>query len=429
MLDRKLAPPAQPLNPVHLPSYKVRHLDNGMEVCLLPFGVAEIVEVQVVFEGGYSRQPASGVARYTAANMTEGTAAYTSLQLAQELDGRGAWINYEVDEDVCAFKLATVSGRLSETLPLLFEALFRPTFPQEEFEQMKARTLQKLEVSEQKTSYQARRLFGNLLFGNDHPYGASAGREEVAALTREQLIAYHKAIFHPGNAYIAIVGKFDEQAVMQAFEANLASFSREPVTETLPSKATQSFSPQKGRHHMHIDGLQSTVRLGHLGVKRSHPDFYQMGVVNTLFGGYFGSRLMHNIREEKGYTYGIGSGWASFRHAGIWIIQCDTGNEYVEAVIEEVYKELELLRTKGVEQAELELVKNYLLGQGIRQRETPFQLGDTLRFSRATGISFEEIDRRFEVIQAMQPEEVGPLASKYFQPDQMLEVVAGATSE
>ena len=426
MLDRSTPPAAQPLSHIPLPAYRKTQLSNGLPVYLLPYGSVDVVEVQLVFRAGTAMQPASGVARYTARNMSEGTERYSSLTLAQQLDGHGAWLNPDVDEDTLAIKLATVTPKLADTLPLLAEVVLRPTFPEDEWTKMQRRSLETMAVNEQKTSFLARRNFNALLYGANHPYGSSTRREDLERLTRDQLMAYHQEYLYLGNAYLAVVGSFEEADLMPLLEQHFGTQALSPHVKETSSAATSSPSTTLGRQHSHMDGSQSTVRMGQLAIARSHPDYYRLSLVNTVLGGYFGSRLMKNIREEKGYTYGIGSGLAALKHGGYFIIQADTGNEYVEPLIEEVKKEIQLLADKGVTPAELELVKNYLLGKAISQRETPFQLGDILRHSLSHGLTFEQLDRRFDVIQSVKPEEIGYLTRKYFQPEKMLEVVVGA---
>jgi zinc protease len=426
MLDRRTPPAAQPLAPVRLPDYQSETLSNGLPVYLLPFGNTEVVEVQVVFRAGTALQPAPGVASRTARLMLEGTAQYDSLALAQLLDGHGAWLHHEVEEEALAFKLDTVTTQLAKVIPLLAEVVLAPSLPEEEWTQMQARDLGELAVNEQKTSYLARRRFGQLLYGADHPYGASVDRAALEAISLSQLRAYQQEQLQLGNAYLTVIGQFESAVVLTQLDQALGQASFAPASQQ-PSQAEQR-NPLAtvGRQRIERPGMQATVRMGHLGLPRSHPDFYRLTVVNTILGGYFGSRLMKNIREEKGYTYGIYSAWAALKHGGHLVIQADTGTEYVESLIEEVKREIRRLGEEGVQAAELDLVKNYLLGRNLSQRETAFQLGDLMRHAFMHELSFAEIDRRFDVIQAMQPDEVAPLVRTYFKPADLLEVVVGS---
>lgn len=394
-----------------------------MPVYLLSFGQVEVVEVQAIFRAGKNYLPVPGLASYTGRMMQEGTASYNSLELSQQLDSFGAWISTETDEETMAFKLATTTQNLNETLPLLKEVMLSPTFPEDEFTYMKMRGIQAAKVNAQKTNIQARRHFNHQLFGPSHPYGLNASQAEIEALQLVAIKDYHQRLLQPGNMSLAVVGIFEEESLLASLEEKFGTLDRsgaEPEPASFPDMINN-----RGRHYVEQEGMQATLRLGHPAVSRSHPDYYKLNLLNTVLGGYFGSRLMKNIREEKGYTYGIYSGYIGMKHNGVFVVQADVGNEYIEPTIREVKKEIQLLQEKGIEEEELQLVKNYLLGKSISDRETPFQMGDWLRFSLAYDITFEELDKRFEVIKEIQKEEIAQLASTYLHPDEMLEVVVG----
>lgn len=425
MLNRNIPPIAPPFTHKPLPDYTCRELSNGIKVYIMPFGTVEVVEIQAVFRAGKSFQSQNGVANFAVRNMPEGTKSYTSLEISQKLDNFGAWLNHEVEDQSISFSLATLSLHLSDTLPLLAEVLLEPAFPESEFQLLKTRTLQRMQVNAEKTTYIARKNFDELLFGKHHPYGMHFGEEELEPLQLDQLKAYHADYLYPGNFSLIATGRFDEDKVLAMLEKHFGKLPVRPANVEVPASATAAPVLKTGRHFFEKAGMQSTIRLGYQGIPFSHPDYYGMQVVNNILGGYFGSRLMKNIREEKGYTYGIYSAWLGRRHDGFFVVQSDVGNEYVEPTIHEVKSEMHLLVDKGVEAEELELVKNYMLGKSISQRETPFQLGDLVRYSITQNISFEEIDRKYDIIRDITKEEIRSLAEKYLKPDQMLEIVAG----
>ncbi|HEX2900423.1 MAG TPA: insulinase family protein, partial [Bacteroidia bacterium] len=173
------------------------------------------------------------------------------------------------------------------------------------------------------------------------------------------------------------------------------------------------------------DSMQATIRVGHRAFPRSHPDHYPMQVANTVLGGYFGSRLMKNIREEKGYTYGIASAWLTMKYDGIFVVQTDVGNEYINPTLAEIKKEMQLLIDKGVTAAELDLVRNYMLGRSATGRETPSQLLSLIQNALINDFAFDEIDRKHDIMMALRPKDIQRLAAQYFQPSQLLEVVCG----
>lgn len=425
MLDRSTPPASRPFHHIPFPTYSTHRLSNGTEVILLPYGKVEVIEIQAIFRVGKNHLPVPGLLSHAAKMMQEGTERYNSLEFSRQLDTFGAWMSHEVEEEATAFKLATTTPNIAYTLPLLKEMLLHPTFPEQEFQNMKIRAIQGARINAQKTTKMAARSFGHRIFGPKHPYGLSVGPDEIETLQLEDLKAAYKQWLVPGNMTLAVVGIFDEEDLLPVLEKEFGTLKRENPPELPGEDFPYTPLNKLGRHHIPKEGMQSTVRLGHLGVKRSHPEFYKIMVLNTILGGYFGSRLMKNIREEKGYTYGIYSGYVAMKHEGVFLVQGDVGNEYVEETILEVKKEIKLLQDEKIEEGELSLVKNYLLGKSISERETPFQMGDWLRFSLVNDISFKDLDKRFEVVRGIKAEEVPELARKFLRPDEMLEVVAG----
>ncbi len=425
ILDRTVAPPPKTLAHRLLPSYTPDKLSNGLKVYQLSHGSTPVVEVKVIFGSGISYQKKAGLASYTAKNMLEGTTNFNSLELSQALDNLGAWVNYDVDQEYISFNLATVTHQLHKAIPLLKEVVCFPTFPEAEFQQMKIRDLERLTIEAQKTSYHARRNFSQLLFSKDHPYGMHAGKEEIEMIHHQDLRSYFEQHLHNGNFCITVVGNFNSSEVMEVLEKE---FGNIPISSTpLPVSYANSPvpEPQSIKRRVEVPGVQSTIRLGHLGINRYHPEFYKMILTNTILGGYFGSRLMQTIREKKGYTYGIYAVWIGYKTQGLFFIQSDLANIYVEPAIEAIKQEIEKLQQEGVSADELQLVKNYLLGQSISQRETPFQIGNILRFSIAYDIPLPLLDKKFEIFSQMEADEIPILAQKYYSTDRWIEVIAG----
>lgn len=424
MLDRTVPPIAGPLTLRPLPRFETTSLSNGIPVYLLPYGMVEMVEVQVVFRAGKALQDHIGQAAYAARILSEGTASFDSQALGERLDEHGAWISHDVGFEFASLNLTTLIADLPETLPLLSEVILTPSFPEAEFDKLKKRNIQQLQVQEEKTTTLAKRAFGYALYGENHPYGRMMTPVHMESLTLESLRTYHQEVLHFGNAFITVTGKFDRIEMLKVLEDNWGHVSlRAPSTRQ--SDAGQTAEMDLGYRHIERAGPQSTVRVGHIGTPRKHPDYYGLELLTTALGGYFGSRLMKNIREDKGYTYGIYAGWAAYREAGHFVIQADVANEYVEDTLVQIKTEMRRLQDAPLNPDELALVKNYMLGKALRSRETPFQLSEILRYSQVSGIPFTEMDRAFEVVQNISADELQRLAQKHFHPDNLLEVVVG----
>jgi predicted Zn-dependent peptidase len=425
ILDRTTAPESKAFRHIPLPVYKVESLKNGIPVYVLQYGNVEACEIQLVFKAGSAYESKIGIADFATRNMSEGTKKYSALQFAQELDRYGAWLEFDAGNEFVSINLTSLSHLLKDTLPFMQQAVLHPTFPEKEFQQLKARTLQKLEVNQKKSAYIASREFPKLMYGEKHPYAATTDIKELQAIELQDIIAYHAKYYGMGNCFITAVGKFSESELMKELNAQFGDLPLMPAISDLPTSQTILPQVTKGRHTHALEGVQSTIRMGHSAFNRHHADADKMELVNTIFGGFFGSRLMKNIREEKGYTYGIYSQWAMMLHTGMFYIHCDLGNEYVDLAIEEVRMELRKLIEKGVTEDELQLVKNYRMGKSISERETAFKLSSLLRFSLVNEIPFEKIDQKYAVFAQMNPDEVQAIAAKYYQPDDLTILVCG----
>ncbi len=428
LLNRKKAPKSKPFHYIPLPDYQTLYLDNGIPVYILPFGEVEVLEVQAVYTAGDGYETKVGVSDFTPRNMSEGTKNYTSLEFAQALDRYGSWLEYDSGHETISINLITLKHLLPQTLPLLKEVLEEAAFPEDEFVKMKQRTIQKLAVSRQKSGFLAGKAFAEKLYGKNHPYGSTLDVEELEQIERNDLVNFYQNYFFYGNMYLTVCGKFDRKELLSLLNAHFGHQERKG--KELPESASKSplQTAEPGRYHIELEGVQSSLKLGHKGLPIHHPDTAAMGFVNTILGGYFGSRLMHTIREKKGFTYGVYSGWRPHRYAGGFVVQCDVGNEYVEETIQCIKAEIRLLQQEPVKRNELSLVKRYKAGNSISERETPFQLNRMIRFSVSNEISFKTMNDTFHQLQHLDSEKIMELANTYFMPDELIEVVCGQKS-
>lgn len=428
-LDRKSAPAAQPLQNRPLPPVRRTNLLNGLPVYLVEYGSIDLIEMSYVVPAGVCFEPQPYVAQLTSSLLTEGTRHLTGLELARHLDGLGAIVEADSGYESASVGLTVLPSRMDAAISILSEIILHPTFPSEELEKLRVRTFEWLEVEEQKTDFVARRTFNKLLLGSDHAYGRVVTREAVEAVKLDDVRAFHRRSYAPVNAFIVAAGRFDQQALLNALNTHFGAASlMDNALKVDVSASKGKLPPAGGKGFFYAEkqgSLQATLRVGQLGFHRAHPDHARMQVVTTILGGYFGSRLMRNIREEKGYTYHIGASWNSLKHGGMLVIQTDLGNEYIQPALREIKAELNLLIEKGVSEDELDLVRNYMMGRMVSGRETPGQIADHIATSLVNEVPLEELDRRFEIIRDITCEDVLRLARKYFTPNDLLEVVCG----
>jgi predicted Zn-dependent peptidase len=301
--------------------------------------------------------------------------------------------------------------------------LTEATFPDAEVAIHKQNAIQRLLVNLRQCEFVANQRIDALLFGEAHPYGRYSKVEKIEALTREDLVQFYKEAYNMAGAQIFMAGKVTDADVDLVNDF----FGTVPLAKTTASANEQLFSapgPSAQKHREMNDpaGVQAAIRVGRLFPNRHHPDFPKMVVLNTLFGGYFGSRLMSNIREDKGYTYGIYSSIQPNIHGGSLTIHTEVGRDVMESAITEIYKEMELLRTTKADEDELMLVKNYLLGGLLGDLDGPFQILQRWRTLILNGLDETHFNNNIQVYKTITADELQILAQKYFEPKDYYEI-------
>lgn len=429
MLDRTAPPPIQPIQFIPFPKVNCHTLSKGVKLYCIQHGKQPIVELQVVFQGGYCFEQLPGVSLFTPKMMNEGTKSYSSAALSEQFDFYGVSLGIETGFETIRFSLSSLEKQVQQALPVLQEILVCPTFPEDEFNLMITRSKQAIQVDTRKSSYWARRLSGHLIWGKNHPYGRHIGEAELSPIELSQLIDYHKETFHTNNLTLIAVGHFDEDTLVRQCDNMVSQL---PVWET--NAVSAGLNPPEAEkpgviYHPVPDTMQSTIRIALPLFKRNHPDYHTLRLANTLFGGFFGSRLMKNIREEKGYTYGIGSSLQCYKYNGMWIIQTETAHEYVSKTLTEIELETVRLQQELVPKAELEIAANYLLGRMLSNQETPFQISDLFLTQWVNSLSDEDWKEAYEIVRSITPEDIQQICQKYLNINEMRIVVSGIAGE
>lgn len=422
--NRTQAPAFHSVKDVHLLQAAEHKLSNGIPVFVLNAGTQEVVKIEWQFTAGICHQPQPLVATAVNDMLDEGIPGRSAEELAEELDYYGAFIESETTHDNASFTLYTLNRHLPAVLPLVRAMLFEASFPAAEFDVYISNRRQKFVVDAAKVSNMARRGFSELLFGTQHPYGAKAELSDFDKLTREQLVDFHRTHYTPEGCTIIVAGMVTDAVTNEISKVfgSLASGTQPAIHAALPAPVTHS-----GRIHTleKADAIQSAIRTGRLLFNKTHADYHGMQVLNTVFGGYFGSRLMANIREDKGYTYGIGSGLVSLREAGYFVISTEVGVNVTNATLHEIRTELDKLRQEEIPADELELVRNYMTGVFLRSTDGPFALADRLKGLLGFNLNYDYYSRFLQTVQSISAAELQQLAQKYLNPDDLTELVAG----
>ncbi|MDP2338181.1 MAG: pitrilysin family protein, partial [Bacteroidota bacterium] len=281
---------------------------------------------------------------------------------------------------------------------------------------------QKLSVNLEKNDFLSRNTFNHVLFGNSL-YGYDIGHADYDNLNREQLTSYFKAAYQPRNCTVIISGNVKEQTIRLVDKL----FGTDWLNTQEATENKFQFEAASGKEHYleKPEALQSAIRIGQLSINRTHADFPGMQVVNTILGGYFGSRLMANIREDKGYTYGIGSALVSLKNAGYFFIASEVGADVCTAALTEIEKEIHILKSQPVSGVELSLVRNYMLGSMLGSLENALSHADKFKSIYFSGLDYDYYHNYIRTVRNISPEEVLELANKYFDFDNFQKVIVG----
>ena len=425
MLNRSVAPPIE--NAVSfnydLQACNKHVFNNGIPLYWLSAGTQEVIQIDWVFKAGLWEEAQAGVAQATGSLLKNGTHSRTALQINEALEFYGASLTSSVTNDYTFITLHALTKHLDVLLPIIQEIILEASFPEQELEIYIQNALQRLSIRLQKTDFVANRQIDAYLFGKEHPYGKFTTLEDIKALTMEGIKAFHKKYYSAQNCKIFLAGKINEDHVKLVEKYFGASqWGSNELNHPGVFKITPD-DQKKHRLQLSEKNVQGSIRLNRIFPKRSHPDFAPMVILNTVFGGYFGSRLMANIREDKGYTYGIYSHIYSYKEDSAFMIATEAGKEVCEAAITEIYKEMDILCNEKVSDEELLLVKNYLLGNILGSLDGPFSLIQRWKSTILNNLPEDQFNRNIEIYKNITPFELQSLAQKYLKKEDYFELV------
>lgn len=425
MLNRTQCPDINPLRDFDIQMPERTIMPNGIPLNIIRAGNEEVVRMDILIGAGTWHQTYPLQALFTNRMLREGTRHMTSAKISEKLDFYGAWVELSTSMNCNFLTLYSLNKFFPQTLAILSAMMKEATFPEAEMRVTVETNRQQFLVNSTKVDVMARKEFSHALFGKNHPCGRHAVLEDYDRLTTEDLKEFYNQYYHSGNCSIYLSGLITEQIIAHLYdELGSAPWGSITPKEPISPIATPDY---KGKriHIEHPSAIQSSLRLGCPMMDQKHPDFAASKVLTTVLGGYFGSRLMSNIREEKGYTYGISATIASYPFQGFLAIGTETANEYVEPCIREVKHEMKRLQDERIPEQELTMVKNYMMGEMCRSYEGPFSLSEAWIFIETAGLENDFFQTQAEKIRNVTTEELRDLAIKYFRPDDLLEVVAG----
>lgn len=411
---------------LHLMPYERYTLDNGVEIYAINVGEEDVIMIEFVFTAGNSWEKQNIVAAATNHLLKNGTISKTAFEINEHFDYHGSFLKCSCDSETASITLHALNKHLPALLPVISEILTEATFPQEELNIFKQNSKQKLSVNLKKCEFVANRLIDASLYGENHPYGKYSRMEDFDLLTREAIIEFYKNFYLNGNCIVFIGGKLPSDLFWQMNNV----FGKLSLRPYYPQKVIKSFNnvalnnqQRSIRITNDINGVQGAVRIARNFPNRHHPDFREVQVLNNLLGGFFGSRLMSNIREDKGYTYGIHSYLENHIEQSAWMISTEAGRDVCEATVKEVYYEMEKLRNTLVDDEELLLVKNFMMGSVLGSLNGPFRIIHRWSNYILSGADESYFYAAIETIRNITAQQLQDLANKYLQPDHFYEMI------
>lgn len=422
MLDRTAAPV------FHVPGkFEIKQAENlilkgGIPVHIINAGNQPICRLEIIFKGGKWYEPTNGISWFTNKMLLEGTANYTSEQINKTFEQYGAFYEITPGQDLSILTFHTLNKNLEQLLPVLKEILTIPNFPDKELEILKNVQIQTLNVNLEKNSFVASRQFREYLFSKDHPYGRNIEIKDIQQISKETLINFYKDPLQ-NNFEVLVCGDINPKvrSVITNFFEGFRYHEKPKGTNTFDIRQTSPGNYKKEKK----DSLQSSLRIGKKIISKSHPDYIKLLITNELFGGYFGSRLMQKLREEKGYTYGIYSQLAHYHHESYFVIATDVIKKYKKEAIDDIKNEWLDIYKNGVNSNELEKVKNYFKGSFLSSISNPFAFAEKFKNIHFHNLGYTFYDTLFSKIDTITSEDIQFIMREHLNLDEMLFVEVG----
>jgi predicted Zn-dependent peptidase len=421
-IDRTVAP--EILDAVNfklqLKSYKKFTLKNGVDVYTIDAGAEEVLSLEWVFYAGNWFEDQNLVAASANFLLKNGTTKKSAFQVNEHFEYYGSYLNRACYNETATVSLHCLNKHIAELLPVVRELLTDSIMPEQELAIYLQNMKQRLKVNLKKSDFIAGRLIDSYLYGEHHPYGKYTRDEDFDKLNRQQLLDFYNKYYQQGKFVIFVAGRLPAnlEPLLNEYFGDLGNNKIQAGPIALKSSEEKKFRVTNDK-----DGVQGSIRIARPFPNRHHPDFLKIQVLNSLFGGFFGSRLMSNIREDKGYTYGIHSYLQNHIHESAWMISTEAGKDVCEAAIIEIYKEMKTLREEPVDDEELLLVRNFMMGSILGDLDGPFQIIARWKNIILNGLDENYFYNSINTIKTISAEELQGLAQKYLKPEEFYELV------
>lgn len=425
MLNRAIGPKIKDISTIKVPEYRVEHLSNGATMIIVAAGSQHLTSVQIIHKGGRQLEKQMGISKAVARLIKEGMPSMSSKTLSENIDFYGASLSSGAHLDYSYINLFALSKYLPALLPMLYEVVTDPIFPQEEIDRYITNSKERLKIETSKNDIVSYRMITERIFGSDHIYGYNSSDAIYEAVSQKALKEYHERCYGSSNMII-IVGGYVTDEIENEIKDVFSNINKK--VKMLPYQEKMPFKTNPRRSYHSADTSQTTLKIGCPLFTKRHQDYNAMYVLNTILGGYFGSRLMMNIREKQGLTYNIYSHLDTMLHDGYFYVSTDVSNENVQRVVDEVYAQMRLLQTEAVSPKELKMVKNYLIGNFYNIIDGPLKLTKLAKMIQLSDLNRNYLEDLVSDIATVEPDRLQSLARTYLDPEKMIEIIVGGSN-
>lgn len=407
------------------PEFRTTHLDGGIKLLLVEDDTQPLISLNLVFKRGVAEEAGPGHASFTTGMLKKGTKSRSAQQIAEEIDFVGGSLRVSVSWDATIVGLNILRSHFDLGLELLADIVLHPTFPEEEIERLRVQTIASIRQNQADPGYLAQVTLLKGLFAG-HPYSrpSSGSIESVGQIKREDCLNFYRTVFHPDNAFVVAAGNISiDEASTRLNHVFQTWRSSSPATAPMPA-----LPELKGRRVLirrKVDAVQSALRIGATGVMFGDPDYAAFQFINTLFGSFFISRLNMNLREDKGYTYGIDSYLDTRRAAGTLVIGTSVGRDVTAPAVREILAELRRISQEPISEQELELTRSYLLGSFALKFETPVQIIGHLLALELYNLPSDFYQRYFKTIASLGIEQLFRVQQRRFASEDIVIAASG----
>jgi len=423
-LNRKISPPIHSVEHVEYQEPFHYKLNGGADLFVMKGGDQEVVKLDFAFRAGswYSKEKLESL--MAAAMLQEGTSRYKASYIANTFDFYGAQFHSQSHYDYSYISLLSLKKHLPNLLPFIYEIISDSSFPESEFEIVRQKRKKRAIIDAEKVSVISQRALLRTLFSEDHPYTPVPTPDSYDLVTLEGSKSHFKK-YYSSNRLTVIASGHTDQGVEKLITDNFGKSWGVAVNDIPETDFKPLYTESKNVFIEKPGANQNAISIGkHFPVK-NHPDFPGIQLLCTILGGYFGSRLMSNLREDKGFTYSINASPISFVNNGVLLVFAEVKTEKTEDTVAEIYKEMEKLCNEEITEEELNLVQSYMLGRILEEFDGPFARAQNFTSLHEFKMSFEYYDRLIRTIKTATPNDIRELAQNYISPDTMSCVIAG----